>query len=196
MMPWYYVMISLRETELWSVGQTCKNIRNWIGFTFVLLFAGAFNDIKIEHDIENIDPQPKSDEENKRKRDQINGCIMAHISTSPPLSHKLGSCNQYGNHLMKNGVFITDAEKGSVIITVECETMEALNELWEDYKSGRLNRMAEKCLITEDLKSSCGCQEIKLKTRIEEETYIKYRETLIRKGEAIFLVSIFSVSLC
>ncbi|KAJ7388920.1 hypothetical protein OS493_034843 [Desmophyllum pertusum] len=48
-------------------------------------------------------------------------------------------------------VLIVDVKRGSLIITVECSSLEILEGLWEDYCTGHLNEMAQKFLVTEDL---------------------------------------------
>ncbi|KAM7440847.1 hypothetical protein ABFA07_010016 [Porites harrisoni] len=63
-------------------------------------------------------------------------------------------------------------ESGSVIITVQCPTLESLESLWNDYQSGHLNDIAETFLVTDELKRKLGMQNIRLKTIIEEENYL------------------------
>ena len=63
-------------------------------------------------------------------------------------------------------------ESGSVIITVQCHTLESLEILWNDYQSGHLNDIAETFLVTDELKRKLGMQNIRLKTTIEEENYL------------------------
>ena len=63
-------------------------------------------------------------------------------------------------------------ESGSVIITVQCPTLESLEGLWNDYQSGHLNDIAETFLVTDELKRKLGMQNIRLKTTIEEENYL------------------------
>ena len=63
-------------------------------------------------------------------------------------------------------------ESGSVIITVQCHTLESLKSLWNDYQSGHLNDIAETFLVTDELKRKLEMQNIRLKTTIEEENYL------------------------
>ena len=63
-------------------------------------------------------------------------------------------------------------ESGSVIITVQCHTLESLESLWNDYQSGHLNDIAKTFLVTYELKRKLGMQNIRLKTTIEEENYL------------------------
>ena len=69
-------------------------------------------------------------------------------------------------------VAIRMVESGSLVITVQCPTLESLESLWNDYQSGYLNDIAETFLVTDELKRKLGMQNIRLKTSIEEENYL------------------------
>ena len=84
---------------------------------------------------------------------------------------------------------IVDTQSGSLIITVECSSLEILDELWDDYCSGFLNKMAQKFLATDDVLKELGLTEVKLTTTILEEDYRACREYLLQhSGEFISLV--------
>lgn len=76
-------------------------------------------------------------------------------------------------------VIIVDVKTGSLIITVECSSLQILDELWIDYKTGHLNEMAQKYLVTEDVLKAFGLTELKLKTTIVEEEYTACREVFL-----------------
>ena len=63
-------------------------------------------------------------------------------------------------------------ESGSLIITVQCPTLESLESLWNDHQSGHLNDIAETFLVTDELKRKLRMDNINLKTTIEEENYL------------------------
>ena len=73
-------------------------------------------------------------------------------------------------------VLFLDAQTGSLIITVECGSLEILDELWDDYCTGHLNEMAQKYLVTEDILMEFGLVEVKLSTTIQQEEYRAARE--------------------
>ena len=73
-------------------------------------------------------------------------------------------------------VLIVDTKTGSLIITVECGSLEILDDLWDDYSTGNLNEMAQKYLVTEDILKEFGLIEVKLSTTIQEEEYRAARE--------------------
>ena len=81
-------------------------------------------------------------------------------------------------------VAVVDTQQGSLIITVECSSLEILEGLWEDYRTGYLNGMAQKYLVTEDVLKEFGLVELKLTTTILKDEYRDCREFLLqRPGE-------------
>ena len=82
-------------------------------------------------------------------------------------------------------VLIVSVKEGSLIITVECGSLQIVDQLWEDYCTGRLNEMAQKYLVTEDILKECGLMEVKLITTILEEDYKACQEFFL-SGELRF----------
>ena len=78
-------------------------------------------------------------------------------------------------------VLFVGTQQGSLIITVECSSLEILDGLWEDYRTGHLNDMAQKYLVTEDLLKEFGLIEVKLMTTILEDDYRACREYFLQK---------------
>ena len=70
------------------------------------------------------------------------------------------------------------SEKGSMKINVTCRSLEILDRLWDDYRSGHLSEVAEECLITGQVKDELGMEAIKLKTTILEEDYLACKSSL------------------
>lgn len=79
-------------------------------------------------------------------------------------------------------VLFVDAQLGSLIITVECTSLEILEGLWKDYCSGHLNKMAQKHLITGDILKEFGLTEVKLKTTILQEEYTACQEYFLQSA--------------
>ena len=75
-------------------------------------------------------------------------------------------------------VEIVDVQAGSLIISLECGSRQILEELWNDYCSGIVNRMAQEHLVTKEILNELGLTEVKLTTTIAEEEYNAYREQL------------------
>ena len=53
-------------------------------------------------------------------------------------------------------VRIVDVRYGSLIVTVECSSREIFEDLWEDYTSGNINKVANKYLVTEEILVALG----------------------------------------
>ena len=84
-------------------------------------------------------------------------------------AEKLDDFVEYMERVRK--VLLVDAQTGSLIITVECGSLEILDNLWDDYCTGNLNEMAQKYLVTDDILKEFGLFEVKLSTTIQEEEY-------------------------
>ena len=76
----------------------------------------------------------------------------------------------------KLNVVVQRCTLGSLLITVECSSLQILEGLWEDYCSGHLNEMAQGMLVTAEVLEKLGLTELKLKTFISEEKYEKGRK--------------------
>ena len=71
---------------------------------------------------------------------------------------------------------------GSLEITFQCPSLESLESLWSDYQSGHLNNIAERYLVTGDVKKKLNLENVRLKTFIEEENYRICKEILMEKS--------------
>ena len=71
----------------------------------------------------------------------------------------------------KLNVFVRNHDVGSLLITVECSSLQILEGLWEDYRSGHLNAIAQEILVTADVLEKLGLDDVRLKTYISEEEY-------------------------
>ena len=63
-------------------------------------------------------------------------------------------------------------------ITVECSSLQVLEGLWEDYRSGHLNSVAQEMLITPQVLEKLGLTELKLRTFISEDQYERGKKLL------------------
>ena len=79
---------------------------------------------------------------------------------------------------------IVDTQLGSLVITVECNSLEILDELWYDYCNGFLNKMVQKFLVDDEVLKELGITEVKLTTTILEEDYRACREYLLQHSGA------------
>ena len=68
-------------------------------------------------------------------------------------------------------VIIIGVSKGSLVITVKCESLMILEELWTDYLSGRLGEVVQNCFVTEKILKELNLAELRLKTTMDIEEY-------------------------
>lgn len=86
-------------------------------------------------------------------------------------------------------ILIVETHSGSLIITVECSSLEILDDLWYDYCNGFLNKMVQTYLVTEEVLKELGVIEVKVTTTILEEDYMACRKYLLQcSGELRSLV--------
>ena len=79
-------------------------------------------------------------------------------------------------------VTLTSVGVGSLVIKVQCPDLQSLESLWNDYCSGVLNEAAERFLVTDDMKKEINLETLRLKTIIEEESYLICKKALMEKS--------------
>ena len=79
---------------------------------------------------------------------------------------------------LKLGVDVQSYRLGSFVITVSCSSLEVLEALWNEYRTGRLNEVVQDALVTEEVLEKLELSEVKLRTIISEEDYLSYKEFL------------------
>ena len=106
-----------------------------------------------------------------------------YLQTTPPRSK--ADHNDFLAHMEKMRVIITDVGIGSLLITVKCDSLEILETLWEDYFSGHLGEVVQRCFVTEEILTELNLAELKQQTTISEEEYVAckmYFEKLLAQG--------------
>ena len=76
-------------------------------------------------------------------------------------------------------VRLVTVRKGSIVIILECPTLESLEHLWSDYRSGHLDKVAERYLVTDKIKRKLNLETICLETTISEENYLNCKKALL-----------------
>ena len=66
---------------------------------------------------------------------------------------------------------ITGVSRGSLVITVKCESLMVLEKLWTDYLSGHLGEVVQNCFVTEQILKELNLAELRLKTTMDIEEY-------------------------
>ena len=69
----------------------------------------------------------------------------------------------------------------SVFIILDCPTLGSLEHLWSYYLSGHLNKVAERYLVTEEMRKNLNLQTICLTTTIAVENYFNSKKALTER---------------
>ena len=89
------------------------------------------------------------------------------------------SLNLFINYLkMKLGVDVEDYRLGSLVLTVSCSSLEVLEALWKEYRTGHLNKVVQETLVTAEVLEKLDLNEVKLRTFIAEQDYLSYKDFL------------------
>ena len=83
---------------------------------------------------------------------------------------------------IKLGVDVEDYRLGSLVITVSCSSLEVLEALWNEYRTGRLNEVVQDTLVTAEVLEKLELSEVQLRTIISEEDYLSYKGFLKTKS--------------
>ena len=79
-------------------------------------------------------------------------------------------------------VVVLFVQPGSLIITIQCPSLESLESLWNSYCSGYLNDIVERFLVTDELKRKLRIDNVRLKTTIEEENYLVCKKAFMENS--------------
>jgi len=101
-----------------------------------------------------------------------------YVDKTPPLCKK--EHDEFEAHMKAMRLHITGVRIGSVLITVKCDSLQILERLWEDYSSGHLGEVVQRCFVTEEILTELGLAELKLKTMISEEEYKACKKYLLK----------------
>ena len=93
-----------------------------------------------------------------------------YLETTPPKCK--ADRDDFAAYLKEMRVLITDVKVGSLQITVKCDSLEILERLWEDYSSGHLGEVVQRCFVTEETLTKLSLAELNLQTTISEEEYM------------------------
>ena len=89
-------------------------------------------------------------------------------STKP---QSIEECNQFKEYAKEMKFIIVGVSDGSLVITVKCESLMILEDLWTDYLSGHLGEVVQNCFVTENILKELNLAELRLKTTMDIEEY-------------------------
>ncbi|XP_022803161.1 uncharacterized protein LOC111340569 isoform X2 [Stylophora pistillata] len=118
-----------------------------------------------------------------------------YMRTSPPVSKedRFSKEDHFSKEdLMPMRVVSTRYNEGSLIAIARCRSLESLDALWDGYRIGLLNEMAQKYLVTEEILMEFGLTEMILKIAISEEEYRADRDYFVCGHSECFLPRVVS----
>ena len=92
-----------------------------------------------------------------------------YLQTTPPQSPE--ERNSFKEYMKEMRLIITGVSVGSLVITVKCESLMILEDLWTDYSSGHLGEVVQNCFVTEKILKELNLAELRLKTTMDIEEY-------------------------
>ena len=95
--------------------------------------------------------------------------VRNYLQTTPPQSNE--EHNRFMEYMKEMRLVITGVSVGSLVITVKCESLVILEELWTDYSSGHLGEVVQNCFVTEKILKELNLAELRLKTTMDIEGY-------------------------
>ena len=108
--------------------------------------------------------------------EQVKTYLEVHDHSTDKLK-EVGALNKF---ITKNyRLLFKYAVVGSLVIVLNCQRIESLEHLWNDFLSGHLDKVAERYLVTDEMKERLNLETINLKTTIEEEKYLNCRKVLM-----------------
>ena len=91
--------------------------------------------------------------------------VRNYLQTTPPQSNE--EHNRFMEYMKEMRLVITGVSVGSLVITVKCESLMILEELWTDYSSGHLGEVVQNCFVTEKILKELNLAELRLKTTMD-----------------------------
>ena len=124
-----------------------------------------------------IDANNTLDEERK---ELVKEMLTQLVQTCDDQSRDWRCLKSFNYNLIKTyKVLVLSACEGSIVVSLRCPTLESLEHLWSDYRSGDLDKLAERYLLTADMKKKLNQETSYLKTYIDEENYLNCKKALI-----------------
>ena len=109
----------------------------------------------------------------KEKKEAIKEMLTQLVQTCDDQSRDWRCLKSFNYNLIKTyKVLVLNVCEGSIVVSLKCPTLESLEHLWSDYRSGDLDKLAERHLLTDEMKKKLKLETSYLKTNIDKENYL------------------------
>ena len=126
-----------------------------------------------------IEPKTLEKEKKEAIKEMLTQIVQAYDEGSDH-SRDWRYLKSFTDNLIKTyEVLVLTVCKGSIVISLRCPTLESLEHLWSDYRSGDLDKLAERYLVTDDMKEKLKLEKSYLKVTIDEENYLNCKRALM-----------------
>ena len=112
---------------------------------------------------------PQTEDLQALKEELFISIVRNYLQTTPPRSSE--EHNRFKEYVKEMRLIITGVAVGSLVITVKCDSLIILEELWTDYSSGHLGEVVQNCFVTEKILKELNVAELRLKTTMDIEEY-------------------------
>lgn len=103
---------------------------------------------------------------------------ICQVDTDISTTEGLAFFNGYLSGILK--AYTKQMKSSSLMLVVQCRTLEILERLWTDYESGHLNEVAESCLVSKKIRRKFDIESLTLKTTIDREDYLACRRSFTK----------------
>ena len=142
-------------------------------FKFLSIFSGTVTEpqeMSVKITSHNVDAV---------KREKLNQYFQEEVKNYNASSQTEGLGDFLGRFRDKYNIHIKAVGLGSLEVRVECPTLESLEHLKSDYCSGYIDEMAEKCILTDDVRQKLNLKNVSLKAVIRKEDYDRCRKSFL-----------------
>ena len=112
---------------------------------------------------------PQTEDLHTSKEKLFVSIITKYFNTTKPQS--IEEFNRFSEYARDMRFTVVGVSEGSLVITVKCESLMSLEELWTDYLSGHLGEVVQNCFVTEQILKELNLAELRLKTTMDIEEY-------------------------
>lgn len=102
------------------------------------------------------------------------------------MSDELGLFTGYFTEYYKARVFLKEVTNRGVEIKIECPNMESLASMLNHHQCHHLDKLVERCFVTDAIKSVLNLETVTLKTVLEDES--RYTEMLGKLNSFLMIV--------
>ncbi|XP_015778868.1 PREDICTED: uncharacterized protein LOC107356762 isoform X1 [Acropora digitifera] len=116
----------------------------------------------------------------EEEKELVKEMLTQLVQTCDDQSRDFRGLKSFNYNLIKTyKALVLNVSEGSIVVSLRCPTLESLEHLWSDYRSGDLDKLAERYLVTDDMKEKLKLEKSYLKITIDEENYLNCKRALM-----------------